>query len=110
MTSNGTDPGSGTSQSKPYSIWMAESVIARGQGLASPDGDSGQWLRIGFFQTALLEILSANGLDYGRAKGTSVGLLGVRHTEGSKPSSRRKEKRDLLLGPLILGTRTLFPV
>ncbi|KAK4065688.1 CAZyme family GH105 [Trichoderma harzianum] len=63
MTSNGTDTGSGTSQSKPYSIWMAESVIARGQGLASPDGDSGQWLRIGFFQTALLEVLSANGLD-----------------------------------------------
>ncbi|OPB44707.1 hypothetical protein A0O28_0088440 [Trichoderma guizhouense] len=63
MTSNGTDTGSGTSQSKPYSIWMAESVMARGQGLASPDGTSGQWLRIGFFQTALLEILSANGLD-----------------------------------------------
>ncbi|KAL6788893.1 Six-hairpin glycosidase-like protein [Trichoderma sp. SZMC 28012] len=63
MTSNGTDTGGGTSQSKPYSIWMAESVIARGQGLASPDGDSGQWLRIGFFQTALLEILSANGSD-----------------------------------------------
>lgn len=63
MTSNGTDTGSGTSQSKPYSIRMAESVMARGQGLASPDGDSGEWLRIGFFQTALLEILSSNGLD-----------------------------------------------
>lgn len=51
------------SQSKPYSIWMAESVIARGQGLAAPDGDSGQWLRVGFFQTAVLELLSANGID-----------------------------------------------
>ncbi|KAH8432476.1 uncharacterized protein LDX57_010111 [Aspergillus melleus] len=43
---------------RPYSAWMADSVIARGQAIAPPGKpESSIALQIGFFQTAILRLL-----------------------------------------------------
>lgn len=46
-----------TKMTKPYSVWMAESVMSHGGGIASNDGDTGQWLRVGFFQIAVFQLM-----------------------------------------------------
>lgn len=46
------------SPNRPYSAWMANSVIAREQAIAPPgETESSIFLQIGFFQTAILRLL-----------------------------------------------------
>lgn len=44
---------------RPYSVWMAESVLDRGQAIVpqSPKVSSSTYLQVGFFQTAILRLL-----------------------------------------------------
>ncbi|KAK2799159.1 hypothetical protein FQN51_007128 [Onygenales sp. PD_10] len=44
---------------RPYSVWMADSVIERGQAIIAPgtEPESSSYLQIGFFQTAVLRLI-----------------------------------------------------
>jgi hypothetical protein len=44
---------------RPYSAWMAESVLDRGQAMMppGPKASSSTYLQVGFFQTAVLRLL-----------------------------------------------------
>ncbi|PLB48517.1 cell wall glycosyl hydrolase YteR [Aspergillus steynii IBT 23096] len=51
-----------SARDRPYSAWMADSVIARGQAIAPPgETESSIFLQIGFFQTAILRLLDHPG-------------------------------------------------
>ncbi|KAJ5111619.1 hypothetical protein N7532_002154 [Penicillium argentinense] len=43
--------------SRPYSAWMADSVIARGQGLVQGSPSPSTYLQVGFFQSAILRLI-----------------------------------------------------
>lgn len=46
---------------RPYSTWMADSIISRGQGVAPPgESTSSIYLQIGVVQTALLQLLDSS--------------------------------------------------
>ena len=49
---------------RPYSAWMADSVISRGQAITAPGADSSIYLQIGFFQTAVLRLMKSPAADY----------------------------------------------
>lgn len=44
---------------RPYSTWMADSIISRGQGIASANSDASLFLQVGIVQTALLRLLGS---------------------------------------------------
>lgn len=44
---------------RPYSTWMADSIISRGQGIAPAESTSSIYLEIGVVQAALLQLLES---------------------------------------------------
>ncbi|OKP00604.1 Unsaturated rhamnogalacturonyl hydrolase YteR [Penicillium subrubescens] len=54
-----TPSASAADTTRPYSAWMAESVIDRGQAMMppGPKASSSTYLQVGFFQTAVLRLL-----------------------------------------------------
>ncbi|KAL1964867.1 hypothetical protein VTN77DRAFT_6369 [Rasamsonia byssochlamydoides] len=62
-----TQPGSAHNCSvRPYSSWMADSIISRGQGIAAPgSNDPSILLQMGVFQAALLQLMKPPAVHCG---------------------------------------------